>query len=238
MRVLGIETATAMCGAAVVEEGKILSECFLEGRNIHAEKLLTLVDAALVDARLDAGDLDGIAVSIGPGSFTGLRIGLSVAKGLVYVLEIPLLAVSTLRALAQQVVDAGQAGSLAHLLATVDARRDEVYCQLFTVDEGVISPVWEQQDLTVAGLLAKVNGMKLVVTGDGAGKVVEAVRSTHQERSIEVSVTEGDLGRCRASSIARMGEEMLRRGSRSDPRTLEPTYLKEFFLTGAVTRPM
>lgn len=238
MRVLGIETATAMCGAAVVEEGKILSECFLEGRNIHAEKLLTLVDAALVDARLDAGDLDGIAVSIGPGSFTGLRIGLSVAKGLVYVLEIPLLAVSTLRALAQQVVDAGQARSPAHLLATVDARRDEVYCQLFAVDEGVISPVWEQQDLTVAGLLAKVNGMKLVVTGDGAGKVVEAVRSTHQERSIEVSVTEGDLGRCRASSIARMGGEMLRRGSRSDPRTLEPTYLKEFFLTGAVTRPM
>jgi tRNA threonylcarbamoyladenosine biosynthesis protein TsaB len=216
----------------------ILSEHVLEGRNIHSEKLLTLIDKTLADVRLGAGGLDGIAVSIGPGSFTGLRIGLSVAKGLVYALEIPLLAVSTLRALAQQVVDAGQPGLPAHLLATVDARRDEVYCQLFIVDRNVISPVWEPQDLTVAGLLAKLNGMKLVVTGDGAGKVIEALRSKHQKSAIDIQAIEGDLGGCRASSIARMGEEMLRQGSRSDPIMLEPTYLKEFFLTAAVTRPV
>ena len=238
MRVLGIETATAVCAAAVVEERRILSEHVLEGRNIHAEKLLTLIDAALADARLDAGGIQGIAVSIGPGSFTGLRIGLSVAKGLVYALELPLLAVSTLRALAQQVVDAGQAESPGHLLATVDARRDDVYCQLFTVDRGVISPVWEQQNLTVAGLLTKLSGMKVVVTGDGSAKVIEAAQRKHQAISIDMRAIEGDLGRCRASSIARMGEEMLRQGSRSDPITLEPTYLKEFFSTPAVTRPV
>src|SRR5712692_6734191 len=100
MIVLGIETATAVCGAAIVEDAGVRAEASIEAEHIHSEKLISLIDEALNRATIPFSSIDSVAVSIGPGSFTGLRIGLSVAKGLVYAGGKSLAAVSTLEALA------------------------------------------------------------------------------------------------------------------------------------------
>jgi tRNA threonylcarbamoyladenosine biosynthesis protein TsaB len=122
MNVLGIETATGVCGAALAVNGVIAAVEEIDRQKIHAEKLVSLVTAVLRAGGITPRDLDGIAVSIGPGSFTGLRIGLSAAKGLAYATGVPLLAVPTLEALANRAERDGILPSEGWLCAALDAR--------------------------------------------------------------------------------------------------------------------
>ncbi len=92
MKVLGIETATGVCGVAVVEEEALLAERWSSEQHIHSERIVRSVQVVLSESHLELHEVDGIAVSIGPGSFTGLRIGLSAAKGLCYASGKPLVA--------------------------------------------------------------------------------------------------------------------------------------------------
>ena len=101
MTLLGIETATAVCGVALVRDGEVLAEKAVEERYAHAEKLFGFLDDVLESSGVPLRELHGIAVSIGPGSFTGLRIGLSVAKGLHVATGIPVIPVPTMEALAR-----------------------------------------------------------------------------------------------------------------------------------------
>ncbi len=126
MIVLGLETATNVCGVALVDDDRVLAEFSTAGRLTHSQRLMPLVEQALGEAGIDRGRLDGIAVSAGPGSFTGLRIGLATAKGLGYALDRPVLAVPTLDALAFNVW--AWPGLICPLL---DARKDQVYAALY-----------------------------------------------------------------------------------------------------------
>ena len=225
MTVLAIETATAVCAVAIVTDGVLRAEEALEAKNIHAERLLGMVDETLRQSGLAASDLEGVAVSIGPGSFTGLRIGLSVAKGLVFGLEISLAAVPTLEALAWRLADSAAGAGAPYILSTIDARRDEVYCQLFTLShQGPVSSGLPQ-DLPVDRVRDLLEGKQAIVTGDGAEKVMGALGG-----SLQCSVAEPALRRCSAETVARLGEHLLRAGRGADPATLEPLYIKEFFL--------
>ncbi len=220
MNVLGIETATAVCSAAFVADGRISAEETIEEKNVHAEMLIQLIDRVLRRAQVAPKLLDAIAVSIGPGSFTGLRIGLSVAKGLCFVLEKPLVAVPTLDALARRAVEA----SVVHtpfLVAALDARRDEVYCALFRVNGRTIQREGDVQDMTLDALMTFVADRTVTFTGNAGAKVRtrfgNAVRFVPEEYAA-----------CRSSSVALIGEEVARRGQFADVRTLEPAYIKEF----------
>ncbi|MCR3923329.1 MAG: tRNA (adenosine(37)-N6)-threonylcarbamoyltransferase complex dimerization subunit type 1 TsaB, partial [Firmicutes bacterium] len=124
--VLGIDTATLVCSAAVVSEEKILAEYTLHVKKTHSERLLPLIDTLLRDAGLTPRDLDAVAISVGPGSFTGLRIGMVTAKALGQALQLPLCGVSTLTALAAQ--HPYFPGLVCPIL---DARREQVYQALF-----------------------------------------------------------------------------------------------------------
>ena len=126
MIVLGLETATNVCGVALVDDDRVLAEFSTSGRLTHSQRLMPLVEQALTEAGIDRGRLDGIAVSAGPGSFTGLRIGLATAKGLGFALDRPVLAVPTLDALAFNVW--AWRGLICPLL---DARKDQVYAALY-----------------------------------------------------------------------------------------------------------
>lgn len=125
--ILNIETATKNCSVALAKEGKVIaSEEIAEQGYSHAEKLHVFIEAVLKKANCNFSDLEAIAVSQGPGSYTGLRIGVSAAKGLCLALSIPLIAVDTLQILAAQVkIDSGS------IIPMIDARRMEVYSATF-----------------------------------------------------------------------------------------------------------
>ena len=226
MRVLGIETATTDCAAAVVSEGRILSEASISEKYVHAERLMHQVDAVLRQAQCPLSQLDGIAVSIGPGSFTGVRIGLSVAKGLSYSAGKGLVPVPTLLALARQVVDEGIAQRGEYILAALDARRDEVYRQFFKVIDVRVEPVGEPRDMPVTGVLAEIPADTTWVTGDALGKL----RSALQGSSPLWKFVPERLAFCSAGSVGLVGESFMQAGMIAAATGLEPMYIKEFFI--------
>lgn len=126
MRVLGLDSSTLVAGIAVIEDEKVIMEGFLQTRKMHSERLLPLIDTWMRQAELSLEELDGIAVTIGPGSFTGLRIGISTAKGLAQGLGKPLVGTPTLDVLALNL--AGASGLICPIL---DARKGEVYTAVY-----------------------------------------------------------------------------------------------------------
>jgi tRNA threonylcarbamoyladenosine biosynthesis protein TsaB len=229
VNVLGIETATTVCGAAIVHNGKVIQECFLDRPAVHAEKLITLINEALQRAQLRLADIDGVAVSVGPGSFTGLRIGLSVAKGLVYVMGKPLIAVPTLYALAKKAVDARVVHLPGFVLAALDARREEVFCELFSVSDESIEPVWEERNMTVNELLQELGHRTITVTGNAAVGISKARNEGSHFPKAKIEFVNSDVAQCSAGTVALVGEQMLTQGKNDDPVTIEPHYLKDFF---------
>jgi tRNA threonylcarbamoyladenosine biosynthesis protein TsaB len=179
----------------------------------------------LQEAGCSIGAIDAVAVSAGPGSFTGLRIGLSTAKGLVYASGIALVAVPTLHALAMRLVREGEAGA-GWILAALDARRDEVYAQIFRVSGNGVEPADEVRDLRAAHLAEYVSGRPVVLTGDGAEKAGMSLATAGSPCTL-ASV---GVRSCSAVDVGMLGERMFRDGVRSDPVTLEPQYIKDFFL--------
>lgn len=226
MKVLAIETATTVCGVAVVQHGVVLADVFVDEKYVHAERLMYQVDAVMKKSGATLKELDGLAVSIGPGSFTGLRIGLSTAKGLSYACGIPLVPVPTLHALAQRAIDDGHAGEGENVLAVLDARRDEVYVQPFVVRGQSPVPLARARDLPVTeNILADSVSNTLCITGDAAEKIATVGGGRNTVKVVPVAGR-----RCSAAAVGRVGETLLERGESADVATLEPFYIKEFFL--------
>ncbi len=224
MTILAIETSTTVCGCAVLRDGEIIADRWIDERSAHAEKLFGLVDAALRGADVDPGDLDAVAVSIGPGSFTGLRIGLSAAKGFHLALGTPVIAVPTLTALAHRCLPL-VAGDGEHILAALDARRDEAYCQTFAVAGGALVPEGDVDARTVAEIVRSLPPGVVVVTGDARQKIVAALSDGRP-----VVLADDAMARCSAAAVARVGAALFARGEIADAGTLEPMYVKEVFL--------
>lgn len=218
MTVLGIESATLVCGAALAADGRVLSDRWVEERNVHAERILSLVDGAVGAAGL--GAVDAIAVSAGPGSFTGLRVGVSVAKALAFAVGRPLVAVGTLEAIAVRTARRCDAGRL--IVPVLDARQGEVYYQVFLREGGCV-PRTEPEAGSLTDLLARLAGEDVLLTGEAAGKVAEASHGT-------LRCAERSVARSSAGTIALLGEGMARDGRTVDAAALEPRYIKEFFL--------
>src|ERR1700741_5432810 len=130
--ILCIETATEVCSVALVSETKVLSICENNDGTAHASRLTILIDEAIRQAGISLKQLDAIAVSKGPGSYTGLRVGVSTAKGLCYALEKPMISVETLKAMATGFIQSLQDPiSNDYFVPMIDARRMEVYAAVF-----------------------------------------------------------------------------------------------------------
>src|SRR6266566_866625 len=126
MRVLAVETSTMSGGAALLDGERVVGEYTLDVRVTHSERLMAAIDQLLNDAGWSAGDLEGLAVAVGPGSFTGLRVGLSTVKGLALALAIPIAAVPTLDAMAAMLPFAALP-----VVPVLDARKREVYASRY-----------------------------------------------------------------------------------------------------------
>lgn len=222
MKILGIETATTVCGAALIADGSVSGEAEIHEKNAHAERIMNLIDTVVEQSGIRLSELDAIAVSIGPGSFTGLRIGLSVAKGLCFSLDKPLVAVPTLHVLAQRAA-ADNSVRTPYILAAIDARRDEVYCQLFRRNGTTVHPEWEERDCTLDALFSGVLNESVTITGDADAKFA----SHHGGKG--VTHVSGERARCSAATVGLLGEQFAREGKFADIKTLEPKYIKEFY---------
>jgi tRNA threonylcarbamoyladenosine biosynthesis protein TsaB len=219
--ILAIETATQASSVALFRGEELLGSIeYHEGRS-HARLLTLMVARLLEDLEVDRKQLAAVSVAKGPGSYTGLRVGVSTAKGLCMALDIPLLAVGSLEALAWQVAHlARQTDSL--ICPVIDARRMEVYAQVWGAD---LMPQSEPYAWVVEGPLPDwMDGRKVIFVGDGAAKCTEYF--TQNPHAIVLP----DI----ISSARGMGIPSFRKFSQNtveDLVTFEPFYLKDFVAT-------
>jgi len=216
---LAVECAT-MCGSvALIDQGCCLAEYSLDVPTTHSKRLLNQLERVRQDVGVEWRELGGLAVSLGPGSFTGLRIGLSLAKGLALAAGLPLLGVSTLDGLAMQV--AGLPGT--RICAVLDARKQEVYAACYQCDEkGRPARTGRDQVLRPEMLAGQLNG-PLVLVGDGA-VAYRDVLLAHLGPSAIFAPPGSHFPR--AATIGLLGEEMLARGELLDPVSSVPIYVR------------
>ncbi|QDH79107.1 tRNA (adenosine(37)-N6)-threonylcarbamoyltransferase complex dimerization subunit type 1 TsaB [Echinicola soli] len=224
--ILSIETAVSVCSVALHEEKGLVGLLELHQENVHAQKLMPAIKSLLDRAGLESGDLSAVAVSEGPGSYTGLRIGVSTAKGISFAHQIPLIAVGTLDALAFQVVDMVEPGSF--VVPMIDARRMEVYSKVF--DYGMkekegLRPVIIDED-SYATYLEKG---KVYFCGDGSRKITEVIDHPNV-RFLNVSNS--------AKSVGDLATEKFIQKDFVDIAYFEPNYLKEFRVLKSKKNPL
>ena len=215
--ILNIETATKNCSVALAKEGKtiICKEIAEEGYS-HAERLHVFIEEIIKEAGINLNDLSAIAVSQGPGSYTGLRIGVSAAKGLCFALGIPLIAVDTLQVLASQVnVTEGL------IIPMIDARRMEVYSAIF-------NPKFDKKREILAEIIDQNSfsdiGEKLYFVGDCAEKC-KAILTKENHVFLE------DIKYPSAKEMSVLSFEKFKINDTVDVAYFEPYYLKDFMVT-------
>lgn len=219
MKILAIETSAKSVSAAVVENGVLLASAYQNMGLTHSRTLMPLVDGMLSAAGLRVQDMDLLAAANGPGSFTGLRIGVSALKGLAWALEKPCCGVSTLAAMAR---------NLAHMegliICAMDARRNQVYNALFLAQDGVLTRQCPDRAIGLAELAEEIKNRpepKFVV-GDGAGLCYNYLL----EQDVPCRMAPPQLVMQNAVGVALAAEEMAAAGQVTTARDLVPVYLR------------
>jgi tRNA threonylcarbamoyladenosine biosynthesis protein TsaB len=201
--ILAIETATEVCSASLAHGGAVLAVRSVNEKNIHSERLLTLIDEVLKESGRTMNDIDAIAVSIGPGSFTGLRIGLSTAKGLAMAHGLSIVAIPTLDGIAEGFRLTGDAVQSTTFCAMIDAKRNEAFWSLYAVDDRDIHRISEYT------IDKKEEIVKIASLKDAVLKQPETT----------------------AVSIALLADRKRKEFEVSDISLLEPLYLRDFVAT-------
>lgn len=220
--ILNIETATEICSVALSEDNTVLFERInTEGRS-HANQLGVFVDEAMQYVRANSLKLDAVAVSCGPGSYTGLRIGVSEAKGLCYGLQIPLIAIETLDIMAQHIIDEGILDTDTLLCPMIDARRMEVYASIYDSSLKVIRDTAADivDDTTYKQYLEK---SKVAFFGNGADKCKGTITDL---KAIFI-----DNVYPKAKDMVKLSNKAFAQKSFVDVAYFEPFYLKDFVTT-------
>lgn len=222
MFILGIDTATRVAGAAVVNGERLVSERFIHNLQTHSQNIIPMIQQVMDDAGLKPADLSGIAVTGGPGSFTGLRIGMSVAKTMSMVLKIPVIGVSTLRAMAWNLY--GAEGLICPIL---DARKNEVYTCIYQSAPDGLHKLADPAALSperLFSLLAEHPGEKVTFIGDGVPVYGQALKEKLGDCALFGTMINSFP---RASAVAELGLYQLKEGRLSDPTFLQPIYLRK-----------
>ena len=164
MRILALESSAKQSSVAFVEDGKLIAQNIQNAGQTHSKTLLPMTHSLLRDLGLTIQDADQIAVAHGPGSFTGIRIGVATAKGLAMGADKPLIGVSTLEAMAHQAKHLGDG----ILCPVMDARREQVYNALFEVQKGTLKRLIADRTVPISTLFDPMYDEKYILVGDGA----------------------------------------------------------------------
>ncbi len=219
MKILALETSARAVSAAVSEDGTILASGYQNTGLTHSCTLMPIVEHILKNTNLTVGDMDAIAVGVGPGSFTGLRIGVAAAKGLAFATDKPTVAVSVLSALARNVAFAGGV-----IICAMDARRSQIYNALFSAQAGSLTRLTPDRAISLSDLAEELreDPRPKTVLGDGG---VLAWRFL-QESGISCSLAPPHLLMQNAACVALEAEELAARGQLISLQELSPLYLR------------
>lgn len=212
-RIILIETSTALCSVALAENGTIVDYRESSAPKAHASLTAVFIQEMLAERGLTVNDCDAVCVSMGPGSYTGLRVGVSTAKGLCFGAKKPLVAVGTLDTLVAQ----ADTSDYKYIIPMIDARRMEVYTQLFNA-EGVAQSDVEAKIIDEESFSAeRTSGKPFVIFGSGAAKCAEVLKGA---TLIDIVPS--------ARGMARLAEQAFAEGKTEDVAYFEPFYLKDF----------
>ncbi len=213
---LAIDTSSLVLSCALAEEGKLISEWTVQRKLTHSEQLIPHMDAMMKEAGVKREDITAVAAAQGPGSFTGLRIGLATIKMLSFIWKVPIIGIDTLEALSWNM-----AGAQAFICPLTDAQKGNVYTAMY----GAYEHVWEEQKETVLPVDEAIqrirdHGGPAIAVGEGA--------DMYGEKLLEAGILPAPPHQrlCRAGSVAMAAWEKLREGKQDDPVSILPNYIR------------
>ncbi len=216
MKILGVDTSTPIGSIGLIDGDNLVAEYTLNIVHAHSSRLMPAIDQILMWANLTVRDLDGYAVAVGPGSFTGVRIGVATIKSLCYAIKKPIIGVSTLAAIAYTLRYTD--GLICPIL---DARRNEVYGAIFHGGK-TLERQSDDLCLPIDAFLDRIDGPALFV-GDGLKRYTPAIRERLGEATI---FADAIFNVPRGANVARLGYERLRKGEADDYFSITPNYVR------------
>ena len=217
MKVLGIDTSTSCGSVGLIDDGKVISDYLLNVPVTHSQRLLGAIELVLREAGCPIENLDGWAIALGPGSFTGLRIGVSTVKGLAFATGKPVTGVSTLDALASQI------GPTPYLISPIlDARKKEVYTAFYRFENSLIKRQSDDRAIKPEDLVRSIKEQTIFL-GDGAKTYRDFLLDSLSSLALFPSAP---LHLSHGSMVAKLGSELLQRGECLDLSTFAPIYVR------------
>lgn len=221
MKILALEGSAMVASVAILDDEKVIADYSTDYKKTHSQTLMTMIDAVLKMTDMDVTELDAIAVAKGPGSFTGIRIAASTAKGLGMALDKPVIGVSTLEAMAVGMELSGKV-----ICPIIDARRQQVYAATFEYIDGKLVRLSEDELIVIDDLIAKLNasGREVIFLGDGVDTLGEMLKSN---LTCGCTFAPAAMNRQRASYVAIRAREYYLAGKYESALEFLPEYLKE-----------
>ena len=219
MKILAFESSAKAASVALLQDGVLLAESFMNNGKTHSATLMPMAQELLKNCEMQSSDLDAVAVALGPGSFTGVRIGVAAAKGLAWAAEKPVCGVSTLLGMASQM-----AGFVGTICPVMDARRSQVYNALFQSDGKQLTRITEDRAISLEDLKKDLETVKkpVFLVGDGS----KLCYNTLKELQEVLVYPPLHLEMQRASGVAIAAETMAKMGEFTAPEQLVPNYLR------------
>ena len=219
MKILAFETSAKAASVALMENGKLLGEAYQNTGLTHSQTVMSMAESLLKHCGLTAGQVEAVAVAAGPGSFTGVRIGVAAAKGFAWGADLPCCGVSTLEAMAT-----GLGVYDGYILPVMDARRSQVYNALFRAKDGALERLSDDRAISLADLANEIKNLEkpIFLVGDGSVLCYNALK---QEVPSLVLPPEHCMHQ-RAAGVALAGIAMQTAGASGDGASLQPNYLR------------
>lgn len=221
MKILAVDTSSIVAAVSVIEDGRVLGEYFINHKKTHSQKLMPMIDEMLKSLEFTPNDMDLFAASIGPGSFTGLRIGVTTIKAMAYSVQKPVISVPTLDALAYNIPETDWI-----ICPMMDARNNQVYTALYKWQEGYQKRLTEYMGLPVAELIQiiKEKNEKVVFVGDAVGIHMEMLE---KQLNGKCRIAPPGLQLQRASSVAQIAAVKAAQGNLENCFDMVPFYLRK-----------
>lgn len=226
MKILSIDTSSKICSVSILEDTDLVIEKHIENELTHSQKLMPLIDEILKATKLDLSDFDVYTCSIGPGSFTGIRIGVSTIKAFSDVTLIPVIGVNSLESLAYNVFNSNFKNDANIICSIIDAKNDNVYFGMFEKDENTLKQISALKADNIENIiedLKKYSSSKIIFVGDGAEKYQYSILK-HFSKSIFV---EDKYNKQTSVSVGKAGFYHYAQGNYGDSNSIIPMYLRK-----------